>query len=179
LASPRPEPGAAPPAPVDLVELGVLRGAYGVKGWLRVQPYSAQALVLRSCRKWWLLGEWTRAVQVTSVRRQGAILVAKLQGCETPEQAERWRGLRIGVSRSEFPPAGEGEVYWVDLIGARVINRRGVELGTVDDVLGSGAQELLQVRHGERVLLVPMVDRHVDEVDLGERIVRVDWEVDW
>ena len=105
--------------------------------------------------------------------------MAKLQGCETPEQAERWRGLRIGVSRSEFPPAGEGEVYWVDLIGARVINRRGVELGTVDDVLSSGGQELLQVRQGERVLLVPMVDRHVDEVDLVERIVRVDWEVDW
>jgi 16S rRNA processing protein RimM len=179
LGSPPPEPGAAPPAPVDLVELGVLRGAYGVKGWVRVQPHSAQASVLRACRKWWLLGERTRAVQATSVRRQGAILVAKLQGCETPEQAERCRGLQIGVSRAEFPPAGEGEVYWVDLIGARVINRRGVELGTVEEVLSSGAQELLQVRQGERVLLVPMVDRHVDEVDLGERAVRVDWEVDW
>jgi len=179
LARPPAEPGAAAQAPPDLVELGVLRGAFGVKGWLRVQPHSAQAEVLRACRHWWLLGEQARPVRVTGVRRHGAILVAKLQGCESPEQADRWRGVRIGVSRAEFPPAGDGEVYWVDLIGARVVNRSGVELGTVGDVLSSGAQELLEVRQGERVLLVPMVERHVDEVDLGGRLVRVDWEADW
>lgn len=165
--------------PADLVELGVLRGAYGVKGWVRVQPHSAQAPVLRACRKWWLLGEPPRTVQATGVRRHGALLVAKLQGCDTPEQADQWRGVPVAVSRAEFPPADEGEVYWVDLIGARVVNRRGVELGTVSEVLGSGAQDLLEVRHGERVLLVPMVARHVDEVDLGGRLVRVDWEADW
>lgn len=165
--------------PADLVELGVLRGAYGVKGWVRVQPHSAPAEVLRMCRRWWLLGKPPGPIEVTAVRRHGAILVAKLQGCETPEQADSWRGARVGVSRSEFPPADEGEVYWVDLIGARVVNRRGVELGTVSDVLSSGAQELLEVRHGAQVLLVPMVERHVDEVDLGGRIVRVDWEADW
>jgi 16S rRNA processing protein RimM len=60
-----------------------------------------------------------------------------------------------------------------------VVNRRGVELGTVSDVLSSGAQDLLQVRQGDRVLLVPMVERHVDEVDLAQRLVRVDWEADW
>jgi 16S rRNA processing protein RimM len=179
LAAPLPDPGAAAPVPADLVELGVLRGAYGVKGWLRVEPHSAEAQVLRACRNWWLLGEPARAVQVTAVRRHGAILVAKLQGCDTPEQANQWRGARVAVPRAEFPPAGDGEVYWVDLIGARVVNRRGVELGTIDEVLSSGAQELLQVRRGERVLLVPMVERHVDEVDLAQHVVRVDWEADW
>lgn len=157
----------------------MLRGAYGVKGWVRVQPHSAQAAALRACRHWWLLGEQASVVEVTELRRHGAALVAKLQGCETPEQADRLRAVRIGVSRTEFPPADDGEVYWVDLIGVRVFNRSGVELGTVSDVVSSGAQELLEVRHGERVLLVPMVDRHVDEVDLGRRLVRVDWEADW
>lgn len=179
MATLLPETGAALPVPADLVELGVLRGAYGVKGWIRVQSHSAQAPVLRACRRWWLLDEPTRAVQVIGVRRHGAILVAKLQGCDTPEQANRWRGVSVAASRAEFPPAGEGEVYWVDLIGARVVNRRGDELGTVAEVLSSGAQDLLEVRQGERVLLVPMVERHVDEVDLGERLVRVDWEADW
>jgi len=180
LASLLPEPGPAPLLPpADLIELGVLRGAYGVKGWARVQPHSAQASVLRACRLWWLLGEPARPVQVMGVRRHGAILVAKLQGCETPEQANQLRGVRVGVSRAEFPPADNGEVYWVDLFGARVVNRSGVELGTVSDVLSSGEQELLEVRHGERVLLVPLVERHVDQVDLTQRLVRVDWEADW
>jgi 16S rRNA processing protein RimM len=180
LASLLPEPGPALLAPpADLVELGVLRGAYGVKGWTRVQPHSLQAATLRVCRHWWLLDEAPRAVRVTGVRRHGAILVAKLTGCDTPEQAEQLRGARVGVSRADFPPADEGEVYWVDLIGARVVNRSGVELGSVSNVLSSGAQELLEVRHGERVLLVPMVERHVEEVDLTRRLLRVDWEADW
>ena len=105
--------------------------------------------------------------------------MAKLVDCETPEQADRLRGARVGVSRAAFPPAGDREVYWIDLIGARVVNRSGVELGTVSEVLSSGAQELLEVRHGERVLLVPMVERYVDEIDPAQRLVVVDWEADW
>jgi 16S rRNA processing protein RimM len=105
--------------------------------------------------------------------------VAKWAGCDTPEQADRLRGAAVAVSRAEFPPVGEGEVYWVDLIGARVVNRRGVELGTVSEVLSSGMQELLEVRRDGRALLVPMVDRYIDEIDLVQRAVRVDWEADW
>jgi 16S rRNA processing protein RimM len=165
--------------PADLVELGVVRGAYGVKGWLRVQPHSPQAEVLRGARHWWLLGDSPRRVKVMAVRRHGAGLVAKWADCETPEQAERLRGTIVGAARSEFPPAGKGEVYWVDLIGLSVISRSGVELGAVSDVLSSGAQELLEVRQNERVLLVPMVKRHVESIDLARREVRVDWEADW
>jgi 16S rRNA processing protein RimM len=171
-------PEVAPP-PGDLVELGVLRGAFGVKGWVRVQPYSPQATVLRSTRLWWLIGDEACSVEATGVRRQGAALVAKLQGCESLEQAEALRGRIIAVSRASFPPADDGEVYWVDLIGARVVNRRGVELGTVSEVTNSGAQDLLEVRQGDRLLLLPMVEQYVDEVDLPQRLIRVDWEVDW
>jgi 16S rRNA processing protein RimM len=162
-----------------LVELGVLRGAYGVKGWLRVQPYSEQAGALRTSRHWWLLGQPPAPIEVTAVRRHGASLVAKWRGCDSPEDAERFRGMRVGVSRSEFPPAGDDEVYWVDLIGARVLNRRGIELGTVAEVLSSGAQDLLEVRQGGTVILVPLVDRHVEEIDLAGRQIRVDWEPEW
>ncbi len=173
----RSEAGNAPPA--DLVELGVLRGAYGVKGWSRVQPYSQQADVLRACRRWWLLGQAPRPAEVTAVRRHGAMLVAKWRGCKSPEEAERLRGTPVGVSRSEFPPAGENEVYWVDLIGTTVVNRSGIELGRVDSVLSSGAQDLLDVRSGDKAILVPLVDRHVDEIDLERRLIRVDWEPEW
>lgn len=179
MASLPPESGPAASPPADLVELGVLRGAYGVRGWVRVQPYSSQAEVLRACRNWWLLGRVAERVEVAAVRRHGAALVAKLQGVDAPEQADRLRGLQVGVSRAEFPPPGESEVYWVDLIGTRVVNRGGVELGTVVSVVSSGAQDLLEIRDGERAFLVPMVPRHVEEIDLAQRLVRVDWEADW
>ena len=144
-----------------------------------MQPYSEQADALRTIRNWWLLSAPAVRLEVTGVRRHGAALVAKWQGCDTPEVADRYRGVPVGVSRAEFPPLGDGEVYWVDLIGAKVVNRSGVELGTVSALLSSGAQDLLEVRRGEKVLLVPMVERHVDEVNLARRQIRVDWEPEW
>jgi len=167
------------PPPADLVELGIVRGAYGVRGWVKVRPHSPEATVLQAARRWWLSGDGVRAVDVTAVRRHGSLLLAKWAGCEAPEQADRLRGWRVSVSRAAFPPAGEGEVYWVDLVGAAVVNRRGEELGAVGAVSSNGAQALLQVRRGERTLLIPVVERHIDEIDVSQRRIRVDWEADW
>lgn len=179
MARPQPDEAAGSP-PADLVELGVLRGAYGVKGWVRVQPHSPQAEVLRASRQWWLLDPAGAArLEVTGVRRHGAQVVAKWQGCEAPEQAERLRGMTVAVSRAMFPPAAQGEVYWVDLIGARVVNRSGVDLGVVKGLRSNGAQDLMEVQQADGVLLVPMVPRHVDAIDLAQRRVMVDWEQDW
>jgi 16S rRNA processing protein RimM len=67
----------------------------------------------------------------------------------------------------------------VDVIGARVVNRQGVELGTVSGLTRNGAQDLLQVQGSDGMLLVPMVPSYIESVDVAAREVRVDWDVDW
>ncbi len=157
----------------------MLRGAYGVRGWVRVQPHSQTAEVLQASRNWWLMRKPAREVRVGGLRRHGGGWVAKLEGVDTPEEADGLRGQPVGVPRSAFPPAGEGEVYWVDLIGCRVVNRNGDRLGEVVGMDSNGAQDLLRVAQGARVFLVPLIEAYVDEVDARQRIVRVDWEADW
>jgi 16S rRNA processing protein RimM len=185
--------GLAGDPPSDLIELGVVRGAYGVRGWARVQPYSPEAETLRTCRRWWLLGSphalnagagpsgGARLLDVTTVKRHADALVAKWRGCEVPEQAEALKGARIAVSRSDFPRLAEGQFYWVDLIGAHVINRAGVDLGIVRGLRGSGAHDLLEVESdgGAKLLLVPVVEAFVDGVDADRGLVHVDWDPAW
>ncbi len=183
------ESSSAPPP--DLVEIGVLRGAYGLQGWSHVQPHSGDARVLRGAKEWWLLGPQREGaperaaavgpIRVTGVRPQGAGLVAKWQGCEDPEAAQRLKGWRIAVPRADFPRLPEGEVYWVDLVGLQVVNRAGVVLGTVQGLRSNGAHDLLEVaREGVPApTLIPMVAAYLDEIDLAQRRVRVDWELDW
>ena len=168
-------------APDDLIELGVLRGAYGVKGWVRVAPYEVEAPVLRAARRWWLKqGDAVSALEITGVRRHGSGVVAKWVGCDTPEAAEALRGARVAVGRGDFPRPMDGEFYWVDLVGARVINRAGVELGKVTGLRNNGAQDLLEVARGAGAeMLVPLVEEYVDEIDAKNGVIRVDWEVDW
>jgi 16S rRNA processing protein RimM len=173
----------APPA--DMIELGVVRGAYGLKGWARIAPHDAEAVVLRAARRWWLKhGSRVVGLDVTGVRRHGGGLVAKWAGCDTPEAVEALRGSPVSVARGEFPAAAEGEFYWVDLVGARVINRAGVELGRVTGLRNNGAQDLLEVapdaaRGAGTALLLPLVEGYVDAVDASQGVIRVDWEADW
>jgi 16S rRNA processing protein RimM len=163
-----------------LIELGVVRGGYGVKGWVRVVPFSPDAEVLRANRRWWLRrGNTSEQVEVSGLRRHAGQLLAKWPGCETPEAAEALRGATVAVARSEFPPPRDGEFYWVDLVGARVVNRAGEQLGNVRSLCNNGAQDLLEVADGERVYLVPMIERYIDRVDVAGRMIEVDWRRDW
>ena len=144
--------------------------------------------MLRSTRRWWLVSsEGTRRLEVSAVRRQGAGLVAKWAGCDSPEAAEALKGAQVAVARCDFPRLGKGEYYWVDLIGLRVINRSERELGTVKGLRPSAAHDLLEIEPGSvgeensggREILVPVVADFIDAIDLDAGIIRVNWEPEW
>jgi 16S rRNA processing protein RimM len=162
--------------------LGRVRGAFGVRGWVKVTPHSPPAEVLRSTRRWWLLGPGpARELRVTAVRRHAAALVAKWDGCDTPEAAEALKGAPIAVARSDFPPLHGQEYYWVDLIGLQVFNRDNRKLGVVKGLRSSAAHDLLEIEATPQgaEILVPLVGDFVDGIDLDTGTIRVNWEPEW
>lgn len=166
----------------ELIDLGVVRGAYGIKGWARITPFSVDAAALVKTREWWLKTEGAapQPLAVETVRRQGGNIVAKWAGFDVPEQCEALKRATVALDRSAFPELGDGEAYWVDLIGARVVNRAGLTLGEVMGVQDHRAQDLMAVMTSTGgVLLIPMVQMYIDAVDAANGVVRVDWELDW
>ena len=97
--------------------------------------------------------------------------------------AEALRGCRIFVPRSSFPSTQPDEYYWVDLMGCEVVNREGVALGQVQDLLSTGLQSVLVLHQKQdgRTLerMIPFVSAYIDEVDLNGRLIRVDWQTDY
>ncbi len=140
-------------APDDLIELGRIVSAYGIRGWVKVQPHSAQAEVLRAAPIWWLCSPappahfsakaavgvspsaaWKPMMHphaVKQVRPQGATVVADLEGVGDRDVAESMRGYTVHVSRKDFPAAKGDEYYWVDLVGCMVYGQADVETSTV------------------------------------------------
>ena len=196
-------PGAGRPAaadtawPADAQEVGRVVDAWGVKGWIKVQPYSSdpQALISARC---WFLQKPERAeglppaaspalpasIAIAQVRPHGDMLVAKPAESDDRGTADALRGARIFVARSAFPATLQDEYYWVDLIGLTVVNRHGVCLGSVVGLIDTGPQSVLQVRAGGREegaaeRLIPFVSAYVDAVDLEQRRITVDWELDF
>ncbi len=170
--------------PADLVEVGHVRGAYGVRGWVRVKPYSAEAEVLLTVREWWLDSSGLHEAEVRQARRQGDEIVACLAGVADRDAAEALRGSVVCISRRRFPAPDEGEYYWVDLIGLAVFNRENEFLGTVKGLMDNGAHPVLQIEaempEGKKQeLLIPFVARHVDKIDSESGKITVDWELDY
>jgi len=180
--------------PADAIEVARVLDAWGVKGWIRVQPYAKDPQALFSSRRWFLRppenhpGRPAREpatplpalLRITEAREHGDDVIASVRDFNDRTAAETLRGARIFVPRSSFPTAGSDEFYWVDLIGAQVFNRDGVLLGEVTGLLDNGAQSVLQVREGEAPeRLIPFVAAFIDQVDLPGRRILVDWGLDY
>jgi 16S rRNA processing protein RimM len=173
----------------DWVAVGVVRGAFGVHGALKVEPYAgAGRSVLDEVRRWRLerpaggsgvpRAPMALPADVTAQepRRHGAFIVATIEPPISREQALALRGAEVLVARADFPSLEEDEHYWTDLIGCRVSNPEGEELGTVEAVDDHGAQSVLRLDNG---LLIPFVAAFVQEVRTQEKRIVADWSPDW
>lgn len=169
--------------PEDLVLVGYVTGAYGIQGWVRIKPYSAEADALLHAKTWWLDKPGLHDVDMMQSRFQGEDVVARLMGVADRNAAEALKGASVQIRRSHFPPLSDDEFYWVDLIGLAVENLRGECLGTVVDLMDNGAHPILRVRVNDaekpQERLIPFVDPFVKTVNQAAKKIMVDWGLDY
>ena len=190
-------PGMEPAVlPADAIEVGRIADAWGVKGWFKVLPHSASPEALFTSKRWYLMpsdrGAKTFAgtvlLSIKEAKEHSDSIVATAHEVSDRTAAEALKGARIFVARSSFPTAGKDEYYWVDLIGLTVVNREGVSLGNVKELLSAGPQTVLVLEYSEpdemgvsQTLerMIPFVSTFVDSVDLTARRIAVDWQPDY
>lgn len=162
-----------------MVVMGYVAAPFGVRGWIRVHAYTEAGDGLLDYPVWWLgkPGAW-RECAVLESEVHSKSLVVRLEGCDDRDAAAALRGSLIAVPRESLPPAGADEYYWSDLIGLRVVNTQGQDLGRVEKLLETGANDVLVVQ-GERERLIPFVAPFVLDVDLAAGRIRVDWDADY
>ena len=177
--------------PADAIEVGRIADAWGIKGWFKVLSHSADPQALFSSKRWFILPSEKGAktfsgvlkLSIREAKTHSDTVVATAQDVDDRTAAEALKGARIFVSRASFPTAEKDEYYWVDLIGLAVVNREGVALGDVRELLSTGAQTVLVMdflqdgKPQER--LIPFVAAYVDDVDLVKRVITVDWQADY
>ena len=185
---------AAPDAelgfPADALEVGRIVGAWGVKGAFKVQAHASDPQALFSSKRWFLQASDRPGpkrvappglLRIAEAREQAGVVVATAQDVADRDGAEALTGARVFISRASFPTPGEGEYYWVDLIGLAVVNRDGVALGMVTDLIDTGVHGVLQVAAAAAAdqRLIPFVAAYIDKVDLAARTITVDWGLDF
>jgi 16S rRNA processing protein RimM len=156
---------------VKWIELGRIGAPFGIEGGLHIDSFTIPPETLFEYEDWTIRGKVYRVVEA---RPQGQRFVVFFEGIEDRDAAAKLTGSMIEVRRDELPPAGEREFYEADLIGLKVTNLEGVELGVVQHFVNGTAQPVMLIK-GTREHLVPAVPQHLHKVDLQAGTILVDW----
>ncbi len=175
-------------SPADIVVLGKVVGPYGLRGAVKVHPFADDPEVWAKLPHWWVgqegcAPELWRQTKLLRCKVQSDVLIAELECLPDRNASETAKGMLVGVPRAELPAAAKDEYYWADLIGLEVVNTHDQSLGQVLGLIETSANHVLRVGDvgdGDgKERLLPFVATVVLEVNLVEKRIRVEWELDW
>lgn len=150
------------------VVLGVVIGAQGIRGEVKVKTFTAEPEAIGDYGPLQDAGGG-RQFKLT-VRRvaKGDVVIASIEGVQDRNAAEALKGTELHVQRDALPQAEPGEFYHADLVGLQAVMVGGRGLGQVVAVHNFGAGDMLEVKTDSgRSAMVPFTDDAVPEVDIA------------
>jgi 16S rRNA processing protein RimM len=163
----------------DPIIIGSFGKTFGVWGWIKVNSFTNPTRNILDFKPWLIQknNSWEEVYFEDSHERPDNIIV-KLPNCNSPEEARNFTNIKIAVWRKQLPKLQTSEYYWTDLIGLKVINSEEIDLGIVQELMATGANDVLVVI-GDRKRLIPYISNVILKVDLAKKIIRVDWDQDF
>ena len=186
----------------EKIVVGRITGVYGVKGWVKIFSHTDPMESIVDYNPWFIRPEnrktapWT-SIKLKSGKRHAKTVVAKLEHCNDRDAAQAYVGNEIAIELHQLEALKqEDEYYWRDLLGLRVVNQQGIELGIVKNLMETGANDVLVVvseNESEadvdatssdttkgRERLIPWTMNHaIIAVDLEQKVIEVDWDPDF
>jgi 16S rRNA processing protein RimM len=152
----------------DLILIGKITGTHGIKGQVRVIPYSGDSSSILSLRSFFVRthdGDYSPISFKSAFEHKKKVIVA-VAGINDVTTALALVGCEVYVPRDQLPELPDGEYYWQDLLGLSVIDEQGKIFGKLTDILATGANDVYVVKDGEREYLIPAISEVVLSIDL-------------
>ena len=152
----------------ELIEIGKVLGAHGIRGQLRVMPYSGDASSITSHRSllFRLPDGKCETHEISAAAEHKKRVLVTLKGHDDINRVLPLVGSEICIERGQLPALPEGEYYWCDLLGLAVENDRGEALGELVDIMPTGSNDVYVVRSESGEYLIPATEDVVREIDL-------------
>ena len=163
----------------DLIEVGHVLGVHGVVGQVKVYSNTSPRQNVVTYSPWVIDQAGAQQTYEVKGKLQGKHVIASLKGLSDRNQAMELIGAKILIKRNQLPSLSQGDYYWTQLEGMKVISINGDEFGTIDHMLETGANDVMVVQ-GDRERLIPYVlEEVVISVNLENNQITVDWDADF
>ena len=170
----------------DHVLIARIGAAYGIKGWIKlISFFSPKENILNYQTFLTPQGSSLVEVEIDQSKTQGKGFVAHIKGCDDRNLTQEFTGKDLYIKKDLLPDLNENEYYWYQLEGMRVKTLSGDDLGVVDHLLETGANDVLVVKPDELSVdederLIPyLFKRVIDNIDQDLRVIKVNWERDY
>ncbi|GAB2189386.1 ribosome maturation factor RimM [Sessilibacter sp. MAH2] len=182
-----------------LVPVGRIAGAFGIKGWVKILSDTEPRENIFQYTPWWLkTRHGVKVFECDEFQNHGKGLIAHIKGVDDRDAAELLAGVEIAIDREQLSPLEDGEYYWSQLMGLRVITHvnaeagdadsgslQSVDLGVVKKLIETGSNDVLVVMpdaqsFDDRERLLPYLPgQFILEINLDAGTILVDWDPDF
>ncbi|MBA2711646.1 MAG: ribosome maturation factor RimM [Tatlockia sp.] len=164
----------------DWVVVGRFGRPHGIKGFITIHSFTEPQDNLLRYKDWHaLLAKQWQPLKIQHIEVTNKSILAQVEGYTEREQVASLTNVEIAISRTQLPSLTQGEYYWDQLVGMQVINQQGQVFGKVKEIMPTGANDVLVVEGEKRHLIPYLPGQFVIEVDVGQRLILVDWDMDF
>ena len=159
----------------EFLEIGQIVNTFGIKGMVKIKPFTDDINRFDDLEKIYIEKNKTKKeYKIEEVKYHKGMVLMKLKGVNTPEEAELLRNYYLKVKREDEPELEEGTYYIVDLIGLDVYSDEDELLGKVDYIYNTGSSDIYVVKNDEgKEILLPAIKDVLKQVDLENKKIIV------
>jgi len=172
------------------VIIGRFGKRFGVRGWIKVVSFTHPLENILQYQPWLISESPTDISSAKKTQWHPVILeankmhsdqpIVKIKDCNTPEAVSLYTNFNIAIPRERLPTAQEGEYYWTDLEGLKVIDKTGKMLGYLESHFSTPANDVMIVTNKDKKTehFIPYLEEVVIVVDLKQKTITVNWDTD-
>lgn len=159
----------------ERLQVGIISSTHGVHGEVKVFPTTDDVKRFRRLKEVILdTGKENLVLEIEGVKFFKQFAILKFKGYDNINDIEKYRGKSLYVTRENAVKLKKDEYFIADLLGIKVLNEDGSELGILQDVIGTGANDVYQIRMTDgRELLLPAIRQCVLDVNVEEGFMKV------
>lgn len=162
--------------PDDLFHVGTIIGIHGLRGDLKVRPFSGEETAIDTVETVHLIRSGSTPVtyQVQRASRHKGNILLRVDEITDADKAQNLVGCDVYIEQDDLGELPEGEYYWYELEGLRVSDRNRGDLGVIADLFTTAAHDIYVVRGSFGEILIPAVESFVIAIDVENRLMQVD-----